>query len=1095
MSSKLIKALYFLHRFLGTNASHRNKSCPATRNLHENIIMMAQSSEGDQTTEDEAFEHNRGPISGTDDYIGSMDFLHQFCYKHANLTAGVVGHNAAVGDNDSDTDSDVPTPRTRPSAREKGKRKAGEKLEWSDGEDENPYEAFKNRKAVKRKKLAAHKKILKAKTKDAIEHRKKEKRNGEPSIKRSWGDESDHEMVPDEDIPEYLLERRREFDLQHRLLNQAGLRLPPRYEDVEFSDDERLADLDERPDFGGAIEPSRKYKDIELPHSAGLIPSSIAQYLRDYQIDGVAFLHELFVYQKGGVLGDDMGLGKTIQVIAFLTAAFGKTGDERDAKRMRKLRRARGKRWYPRVLIVCPGSLMQNWKNECDRWGWWHVDIYHGNVQGRKAVLEAAASGRLEIVITTYNTYRLNQSEINLVQWDCVIADECHIIKEKSSAVTQAMNQINALCRIGLTGTAIQNKYEELWTLLNWTNPGRFGPLSTWESSISVPLKTGQSHDATYHQLKVARQTARALVNNLLPQFFLRRMKSLIAHQLPKKSDRVVFCPLTEIQKEAYERYLDTDVIETIKTATEECDCGRGGKRGWCCYSTLPDSDTKWQAMVFPAIATLQKLSNHLALLLPNSADQPEKQIRDLEWLQKMVPDQWQELYEKRTSISTLSNPDFCGKWKILRKLLKYWHENGDKVLIFSHSVKLLRMLEHLLHNTSYNVSFLSGSMPTEDRQKTVDDFNSDPNQFVFLISTKAGGVGLNITSANKVVIFDPNWNPSYDLQAQDRAYRIGQLRDVEVFRLVSAGTVEEIVYARQIYKQQQANIGYNASKERRYFKGVQNKVDQKGEIFGLDNLLTFHGEDIVLRGIVNKTNVAEAKRGVDVLDFDMDDALNDEDNPLRVDDDASEDAAMSQLAALLTEGDDKKKKPKPRPKTDAVQAILASAGVQYTHENSEVVGSSRVEAELSRRAEEAGDDVDYGEERLFADSHRGSSNTMRIQYQFHPPDDVMRRQFCTMAKMFGFASATEFAFAVEGMTQKQRTNTLEKFYLKRREAYFEPEMKDGQVQVGHEHPGDFDADTSYDITQNLSQFSVDKGKKPAPENAEDTETDEDDEL
>jgi hypothetical protein len=109
-------------------------------------------------------------------------------------------------------------------------------------------------------------------------------------------------------------------------------------------------------------------------------------------------------------------------------------------------------------------------------------------------------------------------------------------------------------------------------------------------------------------------------------------------------------------------------------------------------------------------------------------------------------------------------------------------------------------------------------------------------------------GVGLNITSANKVVIFDPNWNPSYDLQAQDRAYRIGQVRDVEVYRLVSAGTIEEIVYARQIYKQQQANIGYTASTERRYFKGVQGASQMKGEIFGLANLLTFHGDD----GMVN---------------------------------------------------------------------------------------------------------------------------------------------------------------------------------------------------------------------------------------------------
>jgi hypothetical protein len=294
-------------------------------------------------------------------------------------------------------------------------------------------------------------------------------------------------------------------------------------------------------------------------------------------------------------------------------------------------------------------------------------------------------------------------------------------------------------------------------------------------------------------------------------------------------------------------------------------------------------------------------------------------------------------------------------------------------------------------------------------------------------------------------VIFDPNWNPSYDLQAQDRAYRIGQLRDVEVFRLVSAGTVEEIVYARQIYKQQQANIGYNASTERRYFKGVQNAKDQKGEIFGLGNLLTFHGGDIVLRDIVNKTNVAEAKRGVDILEFDMEDALNDEDNPLKVDDDDKGDGAMSQLVALITEGEDPKKKPKPKPKTDAIQAILAAAGVEYTHENSEVVGSSRVEAELSRRAEEAGNDVDFGEERLFADTLSVLGG--KIQYQFHPPEDVMMRQFCTMAKTFRFGSATEFAFVVEGWTQKQRTDCLERFYLKRKERLAELGMENSRVE------------------------------------------------
>jgi DNA excision repair protein ERCC-6-like 2 len=408
----------------------------------------------------------------------------------------------------------------------------------------------------------------------------------------------------------------------------------------------------------------------------------------------VAFLHELFVYQKGGILGDDMGLGKTVQVAAFLTAAFGKTGDSRDSKRMRKMRRAGKDRWYPRILIVCPGSLIDNWRNELTRWGWWHIDKYHGNAQERESVLQTAASGRLEVVITTYTTYRNHMNQLNLVKWDCIVADECHQLKERSSATTQAMNQVNALCRIGLTGTAIQNKYEELWTLLNWTNPGRFGPISTWVSSISEPLRIGQSyarpapcfkltdrlssHDATYHQLKQARQTAKKLVQNLLPQFFLRRMKSLIAHQLPKKTDKVVFCPLTDIQRDAYERFLESDIVEIVKTSAEPCECNSGKKSGWCCHITLPFSDTKWQvnslvcfrgfgtdhdqALVFPVIANLQKLSNHLALLIPNSSDLKEKQERDLDFLQRMVPNRWEELYASRDSIVNLSNPEFCGK-------------------------------------------------------------------------------------------------------------------------------------------------------------------------------------------------------------------------------------------------------------------------------------------------------------------------------------------------------------------------------------------------------------------------------------------------
>lgn len=362
--------------------------------------------------------------------------------------------------------------------------------------------------------------------------------------------------------------------------------------------------------------------------------------------------------------------------------------------------------------------------------------------------------------------------------------------------------------------------------------------------------------------------------------------------------------------------------------------------------------------------------------------------------------------------------------------------------------------------------------MPLEDRARAVSNFNHSPMSFIFLISTRAGGVGLNITSANKVVIFDPSWNPSHDLQAQDRAYRIGQRRDVEVFRLVCAGTIEEIVYARQIYKQQQANIGYGASTERRYFTGVMGEEGRKGELFGLVNMFTFHGESgggvggLLVKEVVNKTNVAEGRAGVAVIGYDAEAAVDDDgdDDSLLGDihgdsDDDDKGDPVSQLEALVT-GKSKLKRARKRAsgsdkKMNPVQAILSAAGVQYTHENSEVIGSSAIEAQISRRAiETTNDPSSIGDVSAFGAAPAGATSFTAnnptgggkdretpvpvdedtvllngVTYRFHPPEDVQKRQFCSMAKMFGFGSVQEFALVVEGWTPVQRRKALERFY------------------------------------------------------------------
>ncbi|GJC79729.1 switch 2 [Colletotrichum liriopes] len=942
-----------------------------------------------------------------------------------------VKQEAIVISDDDETASEIDGPQP-PRNKALGKRKIA-----VDFEEKEVWDADSDLELPKSKKRKGQR--------GPASKRQKSKRTRRPSnrsaaVKRDIDESDEPDDLDVAEAPDYLKERRKKFDKNRERLQEAGLLLPPDYSDVVFSEDDRLDSLERRPKFEEStkIKPCRPYEEVELEYSAGTIPASIAQYLREYQIVGVKFLHRLFVYQRGGILGDDMGLGKTVQVATFLTAAFGKTADERDRKRLKKIRDLSG-RWYPRILIICPGSIIENWKNELNRWGWWKVDVFHG--AGKEDVLSTAKAGRTEIMITTYTTYKNHKSLVNTVKWDAVIADECHQMKERSSEITKAMNDVNALCRIGLTGTAIQNKYEELWTLLNWTNPGHFGTLGEWNNTITKPLTRGQSHDATLSQLRDARITARKLVTNLLPGFFLRRMKTLIAHQLPKKSDRVVFCPLTEQQQEAYKNFISRPDVELLRTLSDPCECGSGTGQGWCCRKTLDDG-TSWQSIIFPCVTTLQKLSNHLTLLIPaRGSDQDDKHKREMRTLQTCCPDTWRYLYENREAIMNLANPEFCGKWKVLKKLLKFWHDSGDKVLVFSHSVRLLRILQHLFHNTSYSVTYLDGTVTYEDRQKAVDDFNSDPTQFVFLISTKAGGVGLNITSANKVVIVDPHWNPSYDLQAQDRAYRIGQVRDVDVFRLVSTGTIEEIVYARQIYKQQQANIGYTASSERRYFKGVQQDSERKGEIFGLENLFTYRENQLVIRDIVNKTNIAEAKAGTGIAmtTVDMEKLAKEEEGELgslKRDPVDSEDGDMSQLAAFLAAknpkaGDSAKAQ---QAKSDAVQAILSAAGVEYTHENSEVIGTSKIEEQLSRKAEmAASSDVEgEGDSALFADSQVFDAQAQKLKgfsYIYNPPEDVMRRQFCSMAREFGFATATEFALVVGTWTQAQRRNCLDAFY------------------------------------------------------------------
>ncbi|PWN29166.1 hypothetical protein BDZ90DRAFT_206447, partial [Jaminaea rosea] len=589
------------------------------------------------------------------------------------------------------------------------------------------------------------------------------------------------------------------------------------------------------------------------------VPASINRFLRDYQRRGIEFLYCAYKEGRGAILADDMGLGKTVQVAAFLAAIMGKEGGSRDTRRRAEAiqtgrldRRGKADSIWPTCLILVPKSLTGNWISELNTWGCFEHERF-GSGSEHQDTLYRFQRGYFDIVLCSHEYATRHILELKDLPWSCVFADEAHKFKNPATQMTKAMNLFECKRRFAMTGTVIQNRSEEMWTLLDWTNPGTFADLNTWQLLISIPLRLGQRSTASRRELDTTRTVAHALTKKLLPPYMLRRTKALVAKDLPTKHEKIVFCPLSPTQFDAYRRLLALPEVEAMREADKPCPCGAKDDEGLpfklknCCDQT---ADTE---QFFRTLYLLLCLANHSALFFPTPADanSPKLEIRARHAQQKVYchllwPEDWRR---KECNDRTGLDERLCGKWLALRELLKEWKAKGDKVLIFSRSLRLLGWIESWISRSDYKWLRLDGSTHPSMRQGLVEQFNKDPSIFCFLISTSAGGVGLNLTGANKVVVVDPNWSPAMDAQAVDRAYRIGQTRPVTVFRLIGAGTIEELVYGRQVYKTQaayQAGGGKNvATGGRRYFEGVEMNKKYTGELFGIGNLLSYQEESI----------------------------------------------------------------------------------------------------------------------------------------------------------------------------------------------------------------------------------------------------------
>ncbi|XP_076626769.1 uncharacterized protein LOC143344522 [Colletes latitarsis] len=507
------------------------------------------------------------------------------------------------------------------------------------------------------------------------------------------------------------------------------------------------------------------------------VPQSIWKKLYKYQRVSVQWLWELHCRSLGGLLGDEMGLGKTVQIIAFL-AGLDCSELLSDGGRFRGL---------GPTLVVCPATLMEQWlKHFHDWWPTLRVVVLHqsGTYDGDlEYLIHSLKYGG--ILITSYSGVLKHEDILVASQWHYVILDEGHKIRNPQAKVSKAVKKFSTPHRLLLTGSPMQNSLKELWSLFDFILPGKLGTLPAFLEHCAIPITRGGYANATPLQEATALQVATMLRNAITP-YMLRRTKNDVQHHvsLPEKNEQVLFCSLTNEQKQIYKNYLRSEDVSFVLHEKISMESGRH------------------RARLLIALSALRKICNHPDLFLYTSQMDSEEEIDATEEsLEKFG-------YWKRS-----------GKMVVVRSLLKIWKKQGHRVLVFTQGRQMMHILESLVQNEEYTYLRLDGTTPMTQRQETISLFNSDPSYFVFLLTTRVGGLGINLTGANRVIIYDPDWNPATDAQARERAWRIGQNKSVTIYRLITAGTIEEKIYHRQIFKLLLSNKVLEDPRQRRLFK------------------------------------------------------------------------------------------------------------------------------------------------------------------------------------------------------------------------------------------------------------------------------------
>ncbi|GLT98291.1 hypothetical protein SLE2022_158020 [Rubroshorea leprosula] len=502
----------------------------------------------------------------------------------------------------------------------------------------------------------------------------------------------------------------------------------------------------------------------------------LVRFLRPHQREGVQFMFDCVsgLYSaaniNGCILADDMGLGKTLQSITLLYTLLCQGFD--------------GKPMVKKAIIVTPTSLVSNWEAEINKWVGERVKLIALCESTRDDVLSGIDRFTsdhcfLQVLIISYETFRMHSSKFSQSDsCDLLICDEAHRLKNDQTLTNRALASLSCKRRILLSGTPMQNDLEEFFSMVNFTNPGILGDAAYFRHYYETPIICGREPTASEEEKKLAAERSSEL-SAKINQFILRRTNALLSNHLPPKIIEVVCCKLTSLQSELYNHFIHS---KNVKRAINE---------------------ERKQSKILAYITALKKLCNHPKLIY-DTIRSGSPGTTGLEDCMRFFPP---EMFSGRSGSWSGGDGawvELSGKMHVLARLLAHLRKKtDDRIVLVSNYTQTLDLFAQLCRERRYPYLRLDGTTSISKRQKLVNRFNDlSKDEFVFLLSSKAGGCGLNLIGGNRLVLFDPDWNPANDKQAAARVWRDGQKKRVYIYRFLTTGTIEEKVYQRQMSKE-----------------------------------------------------------------------------------------------------------------------------------------------------------------------------------------------------------------------------------------------------------------------------------------------------